>query len=138
MTSLRLVSLVSGIYDVTLGVVLLAAAGRLAAAVGVAPPQPPVFADIIGLLLLCVGVGYALPLRDPVRWRAYLWLMGPALKGAGALIFLVDQFTRPSPPAFLLFTVTDGTLAVCTLWALLSTRGAPQPTPAREATPASS
>lgn len=119
---MRLVSLVSGLYDAAIGVVLLTSAASLAALFGTPPPQPPVFADTNGLFLLCIGLGYWLPWRDPERWRAYLWLMGPVLKGAGALVFLVDHFARQSPAEYLLFTVTDGTLAVWTLAVLLATR----------------
>lgn len=122
MSSLRLVALVSGLYDVVLGVGLLAAAGPMAALFGVPPPQPAVFGDTNGLFLLGIGLGYWLPWRDPERWRAYLWLMGPFLKGAGATIFLVDHVVRQSPDAFLLFAVTDGSLAVWSLWALLARR----------------
>jgi hypothetical protein len=122
LSSLRLVSLVSGLYDTALGLALLVAAAPLAALFGTPPPQPPVFGDTNGLFLLCIGIGYWLPFRDPERWRAYLWLMGPWLKGAGAAIFLVDHLVRQSPPAFLLFALTDGTLAAWTLWALVRTR----------------
>lgn len=127
MPSLRLVALVSGLYDVALGLGLLTAATPVAALFGVPPPQPAVFGDTNGLFLLCIGLGYWLPWRDPERWRAYLWLMGPVLKGAGALIFVVDHVVRQSPDAFLLFAATDGSLAVWTLWALLTTRGAVRP-----------
>jgi len=124
LSSLRLVALVCGVYDILLGLGLLAAAGPMAALFGVPPPQPAVFGDTNGLFLVCIGLGYSLPWRDPGRWRAYLWLMGPLLKGAGAAIFVVDHFTRQSPDAFLLFVVTDGSLALWTLWALLRTRNA--------------
>lgn len=119
---LRLVSLLSGLYDSLLGLLFLAAADQLAVTFGAPLPAPRVLADTNGLFLLCIGIGYALPLRDPVRYRAYLWLMGPALKGAGAVVFLLDYLLRESPAAFLLFALTDGILAVWTLDALLRTR----------------
>lgn len=122
MSSLRLVSLVSGVYDVLVGVVLLAVPHVMATAFGVPPPQPPVFADTNGLFLVVIGLGYALPWRDPGRWRAYLWLMGPLLKGAGALVFLRDYALRDSPASFLLFAASDGTLALWTLVVLMRTR----------------
>jgi hypothetical protein len=50
--------------------------------------------------------------------------MGPVLKGAGAATFIADYLLRGSPPAFLLFAVCDGTLAVLTLWALLAAKPA--------------
>ena len=66
------------------------------------------------LAVLFVG-----PWRDPVRYRGYLWVMGPLLKGAGAAAFLLDYALRESPTSFLLFAASDGTIAILTLWALL-------------------
>jgi hypothetical protein len=119
---LRAVALVSGAYDVIVGLALLVAAKTVAAWFGVAPPSPAVFADTNGLFLVCIGLGYALPWRDPDRWRAYLWLMGPLLKGGGAIVFLRDYLQRDSPASFLLFAASDGALALWTLAALLATR----------------
>lgn len=116
---LRLVSLVSGLYDVVVGALLLLAAPQLAALFRSRPIDPPIFGDTNGLFLVCVGLGYWLPWRDPERWRAYLWVMGPLLKFGGAALFLRDYWLRDSPETFLLFAFTDGTLAAWTLWALL-------------------
>ena len=52
--------------------------------------------------------------------RAYLWVMGPLLKGAGAVVFILDYVVRHSPASFLLFAVSDGAMAALTLWALTS------------------
>ena len=49
----------------------------------------------------------------------YMWVMGPCLKGGGALLFTLDYLFRGSPASFLLFAASDGTLALLTLWALL-------------------
>ena len=57
---------------------------------------------------------------DSSGGRAYMWVMGPLLKGAGALAFVADYLRRGSPSSFLLFAASDGTLALITLWALLS------------------
>jgi len=67
-------------------------------------------------------MGYYLPWKDPERHRGYLWVMGPFLKGGGALAFVVDYLVRGSPPSFLLFAVSDGTLAAITLYALVRSR----------------
>jgi hypothetical protein len=85
-------------------------------------PTPPIHADLNGIFLLAVAAGYAIPYRQPdsAGGRAYLWVMGPGLKGAGAAIFLIDHFFRHSPASFLLFAASDGTLALLTLWALIS------------------
>ena len=87
---LRPIAALSGIYDAAVGLFLLVAAPQFAAMFGVAPAQPPIFADLNGLFLLAVGVGYYFPYRDPLGARWYLWVMGPGLKGAGAAAFLLD------------------------------------------------
>ena len=118
----RGVAAVSGLYDIAVGLFLLLAADRMAAIFGVAAPSPRVFADTNGLFLVAVGIGYYWPYRDPRGAQWYLWLMGPGLKGAGAIAFLADYFVRHSPASFLLFAASDGTLAVLTLLALAGLR----------------
>jgi len=120
---IRPVAAISGVYDAATGLFLLIAADRFAALFGVAPASPPIFSDLNGLFLLCVGVGYYFPYRDPAGARWYMWVMGPVLKGAGAATFLLDYFVRGhSPVSFLLFAASDGTLALLTLWALAARR----------------
>jgi hypothetical protein len=120
--TLSLIAAVSGLYDLVIGAGLLLAPVTIAAWFGVAAPAPLLFVNITGWLLVGVGLGYWQPYRRPDAHRAYLWVMGPLLKGGGAVIFLVDHFARQSPPAFLLFAVTDGALALVTLWALVASR----------------
>jgi hypothetical protein len=48
--------------------------------------------------------------------------MGPGLKGAGALLFIVHYAFGESPASFLLFAASDGVLALWTLWALIGRR----------------
>jgi hypothetical protein len=119
---LRAVAAISGLYDTVVGALLLFASAWLARAFGVPNASPPIFSDLTAIFLLSIGVGYYLPFTDPVRYRGYLWVMGPLLKGAGALIFILDYLLRDSPPAFLLFAASDGTLALVTLYALLRER----------------
>jgi hypothetical protein len=118
----RTVAAVSGIYDAMIGVTMLAGRPLLSSLFSVPLPQPPIHADLNGIFLLAVAAGYLIPYREPdsAGGRAYLWTMGPLLKGAGALTFIIDYYVRHSPPAFLLFAVSDGTLALVTLWALIS------------------
>jgi len=88
---------------------------------GIPAPHPPLYGDLNGIFLLAVGLGYAIPYRDPDRGRVYLWVMGPFLKGAGTLAFLLDHVVRQSPQSVLLLAASDGVLALITLWALLQT-----------------
>ena len=115
---------ISGLYDGVVGALLLCAPAWLAEAFGVPAASPRIFSDLNGLFLLAVGAGYYLPWREPARYRGYLWVMGPFLKGAGALTFVLDYFLRGSPRSFLLFAASDGLLAVLTLYALLASPAA--------------
>jgi hypothetical protein len=90
----------------------------------VALPAPPIHADLNGLFLLSIAAGYFISYREPGSFagRTYLWLMGPLLKGAGAIWFVGDYYMRQSPASFLLFAVSDGTMALLSLWALQTRR----------------
>ena len=105
---------------------MLAGRPLLAQLFNVALPTPPIHADLNGIFLLSIAAGYLIPYRDPDSrgGRAYLWVMGPLLKGAGAALFVIDYFVRQSPRSFLLFAVSDGTLALLTLAALLTSAAA--------------
>jgi hypothetical protein len=113
------VAAISGLYDIVVGAFLLLAPGVMATMFGVTLPHPMIFSDLNGIFLLAVGIGYYLPWREPERYRGYMWVMGPGLKGAGALAFILDYLYRGSPSSFLLFAASDGTLALLTLYALL-------------------
>ena len=119
---LRAVAAVSGLYDATVGVVMLAGRPLLVQLFGVSLPTPPIHADLNGLFLLSIAAGYLIPYRDPgsAGGRAYLWIMGPLLKGAGAAAFVIDYVVRQSPRSFLIFALSDGTLALLTLAALVT------------------
>ena len=119
---LRAVALVSGVYDALLGAGLLAGRSLLLDLFGLPAPAPPIHADLNGLFAFAVAAGYLLPYRDPGRYRGYLWVMGPLLKGGGAALFVIDHLLRGSPASFLLFAAADGTLALWTLWALMRTQ----------------
>jgi len=101
---------------------MLAGRPLLAQLFGVSLPTPPIHADLNGLFLLCIAAGYLIPYREPQSsgGRAYLWVMGPVLKGAGAAAFVLDYLVRHSPRSFLLFAASDGALALLTLAALLT------------------
>lgn len=123
MDARRQQSVVAGIslvYDLAIGLALLAAADRVAALFGVAVPKPGTFVTLTGIFLVCVGIGYAQPMRDPDRHRAYLWVFGPLLKGAGAATFVWEYLVHGAPASYLLFATTDGGLALVTLAVLLA------------------
>ena len=119
---MQIVAAVSGIYDALVGVAMLAGRPLLSQLFNVPLPEPPIHADLNGVFLLAVAAGYLIPYREPqsTGGRVYLWVMGPLLKGGGALVFVLDHLIRHSPRSFLLFAASDGVLALVTLWALLT------------------
>ena len=115
------VVVVSGIYDVLLGGALLFALEEVRQLFGTEPPRFPVHANLNGLFALAVGLGYFAILKNLEANRWYIWIMGPVLKGGGALLFVLDFLLRDSPPLFLVFAATDGVLAAVTTVALVAT-----------------
>ena len=113
------IAAISGLYDFVVGALLLFWGDVLASTFGVPPASPPIFSNLNGLFLVAVGAGYYLPWREPDRYRGYMWVMGPLLKGGGAALFIFDYLYRGSPTSFLLFAASDGVLGLLTLWALL-------------------
>jgi hypothetical protein len=118
----RTIAAVSGVYDAAVGILMLAGRPLLAQLFSVALPTPPIHADLNGIFLLSIAAGYLIPYREPASpgGRAYLWIMGPLLKGTGAVVFVLDYFVRQSPASFLLFALSDGTIALLTLAALVT------------------
>jgi hypothetical protein len=118
----QVVAAVSLIYDALVGVVMLAGRPFLSQLFAVPLPAPPIHADLNGVFLLSIAAGYLIPYRNPnsPAGRAYLWIMGPWLKGAGAVTFILDFVFRHSPRSFLLFALSDGTLALITLGVLVT------------------
>jgi len=117
----RTIALISGIYDLSVGLTLFFFRDLLQVWFGVPAAVPPIHVDLNAVFVTAIGIGYWLPYRDPDRYRGYLWVMGPLLKGAGAAAFLLDYALRGSPASFLLFAASDGTLALVTLIGLVRT-----------------
>lgn len=132
MRLLRFVALLSGVYDLLLGGALLFALDETVRLLGVPPPRFPINANLNGLFALAVGAGYFAVVPAPERGRFYLWIMGPFLKGGGAVLFALDFALRGSPAVFLLFAVSDGALAALTAFALTRRPGPAPPAAAGE------
>jgi len=117
--SLRALALVSGVYDLLLGVAMLFAAPQVARVFAAPEPAPLVNAWINGVFALALAGGYFWAAGDVGSRRGYLWWAGVFAKGLGAAVFLVDHLAHGSPSSFLLFAACDGTLALLTLALLL-------------------
>ncbi len=123
---LRTLTLASAGYDLLLGLSMLLAAPQAARFFGASAPVPIVNAWLNGVFALTLAGGYFWAARDIPARRGYLWAAGVFAKGLGAVVFVLDHLVNASPPAFLLFAATDGTLAVLTLWLLLSIPSPPR------------
>jgi hypothetical protein len=117
--SLRALALVSGVYDLLLGIGMLTAAPALAQLFGAPAPVPLVNAWLNGVFTLTLAGGYFWAAGDVVARRGYLWWAGVFAKSLGAVVFLVDHYVNGSPASYLLFAASDGTLALLTLALLL-------------------
>lgn len=118
---LKTLCLVSGIYDLLLAVPMLFAPEAAAALFGAPPPVPVLNAQLNGVFTFSLAAGYFWAAGAPEERRGYLWVAGVLAKAMGASLFVLDHVLRGSPTSFLLFAVTDGTLALVTL-ALLRRR----------------
>ena len=119
---LRGLAIVSGFYDLALALPMLLAPVQTALLFGAPAPVPVVNAQLNGVFTLSLAAGYFWAARDPLSRRGYLWVAGVLAKGLGVALFLVDHFYRGSPASFLLFAVSDGSLALVSLWLLLRSR----------------
>lgn len=120
--ALRTLAVVSGVYDLLLGVAMLFAAPQLALLFGAPPPVPLVNAWLNGVFALTLAGGYFWAAHDVAARRGYLWWAGVFAKGLGAAVFVGDHWLNGSPPAFLVFAATDGALALATLLLLRGER----------------
>lgn len=120
--SLRALAFVSAAYDFALALPLLVAAPVVARLMGAPEPEPVINAQLNGLFTLTLAVGYLWAAADVESRRGYLWIAGVLAKGLGCALFLADHVLRESPSTYLLFAVTDGTLALLTLALLLRAR----------------
>lgn len=116
---LRALALVSGVYDLLLGLTMLLCAPQAAALFGAGAPQPLVNAQLNGVFTLTLALGYFWAARDCAARRGFLWIAGVFAKSLGAGLFVVDHFVNASPVSFLLFAASDGSLALVTLALLL-------------------
>jgi hypothetical protein len=123
---LRAIAAISLVYDLSIGVALFLLRAQLQTWFGLPPPQPPIHVDLNAVFVSFVGLGYLLPLRDPVRYRSYLWIFGVALKSVGAFAFIADYYYRGSPASLLLFAGSDAVFAGVTCAALYLSPAEPQ------------
>jgi hypothetical protein len=117
--SLRALAVLGGVYDFALALPMLVVPESIARLFGAPPPVPVLNAQLNGLFTLTLALGYFWCARDVEARRGYLWVAGAFVKIVGAALFIGDHFLRGSPPSFLLFAATDGSIGLATLVALL-------------------
>ena len=126
--SLKTLAMLGGVYDLALALPMMALPFETARLFGAPPPTPVLNAQLNGLFTMTLALGYFWCAGDVGARRGYLWVAGVFVKLAGALLFVGDHVLRGSPMAFLLFALTDGSIGLVTMWALL-TQGSGERTP---------
>lgn len=119
---LKTLAIISGTYDLLLGLPLLVAAPQVASLFGAPSPVPLINAQLNGLFTSTLALGYFWAARDPEGRRGYFWAASVFAKGLGSILFILDHFRGGSPSSYLLFALTDGTLALLMLALLLRPR----------------
>jgi hypothetical protein len=117
--SLRRLAILSGLYDLALGISMLFLSPTMARLFGAPAPVPLVNAQLNGVFTATLALGYFWAAQDVEARRGYLWVAGVFAKTLGPALFVWDHFTQGSPSSFLLFAATDGMLALATLLLLL-------------------
>ena len=117
--NLRVLAVISGLYDLGLAVTMLFFARHAARLFGAPDPSPVVNAQLNGVFTLSLAAGYFWAAKAPEERRGYLWVAGVLAKLLGASLFVLDHLLRGSPTSFLLFAATDGSLELLTLALLL-------------------
>jgi hypothetical protein len=112
---LKTLAWVSAVYDLLLALPMVLAPQATAALFGAPAPVPVVNAQLNGIFTFSLAAGYVWAAQAPEARRGYFWIAGVLAKGLGVVLFVADHFLRGSPASFLLFAVTDGTLALVTL-----------------------
>jgi hypothetical protein len=113
--TLRAFAILSGLYDLAIGIAMLFGAREMAQYFGAPPPVPVLNAQLNGVFALTLALGYFWCAGDPRTRRGYLWVAGVFAKALGAGLFVWDHYTQGSPQSFLVFAATDGTLAFLTM-----------------------
>jgi hypothetical protein len=120
--SLKTLAWVSAVYDLLLAIPMVFFAETTARLFGAPLPVPVVNAQLNGVFTFSLAAGYVWAAAAPEERRGYFWIAGVLAKALGVVLFVADHFLRGSPASFLLFAVTDGTLALATLALLMRRR----------------
>lgn len=104
--------------NLAFAVPLLFSPGWILGALGL-PLDQPIWGRFSGLLLLIISTFYVPATIDLARYRAVAWLAILPSRTAGAVFFFVAVFLYDQPPAFLIATLLDGSIAVSTLYCLV-------------------
>jgi hypothetical protein len=100
-----------GLVDVAFGIGILAAQEQLAPVFGITLPQPRVYLDLNGLLLIGLGLIYFLVFANPRRF-APVAVVATLLRFAGMALFTVGLFSGRAEPFFSNIAKTDAAFAL--------------------------
>jgi hypothetical protein len=103
--------LLGGLVDVAFGIGILTAQERLAPVFGITLPQPRIYLDLNGLLLIGLGLIYFVVFANPRRF-APVAVVATLLRVAGTALFTVGLFSGRAEPFFSNIAKTDAAFAL--------------------------
>lgn len=113
---IRILFILSGIYDALLGIVFLAAPLAVFRAAGIEPPNHLGYVQFSALLLVLFGVIFLLIAANPIRRREQI-LYGVWLKISYAGVVFWYQMHGGIPHLWIPFAWADTAMIVLFLWA---------------------
>jgi len=108
---LRWSLLAGALVDILFGFFILFLPSLLSAILKIPIPQETIYLRLCGLLLLGLGVVYALGFADPKRYFGNI-VLAAILRLAGFVFFVGFVLSGNAPTVFLFFAIIEGALGV--------------------------
>jgi hypothetical protein len=105
-TLIKLLFIIAALYDGILGIIFLAASGRVFEAYGVTPPNHPGYVQFPAVLLLVFAIMFAVIARDPIHNRRLI-PYGILLKLAYCGVVFLHWFDGGIPGMWKPFAIFD-------------------------------
>jgi hypothetical protein len=102
----KVIFLISGVYDAILGVIFLLVGNQIYDLFGVTRPNHIGYIQFPALLLIVFGIMFLRIAADPVRFRELIWY-GVALKIAFAGVVFYHLLTHGIPSMWVPFAIAD-------------------------------
>ncbi|MHA2299079.1 MAG: hypothetical protein ACXADA_23880 [Candidatus Hodarchaeales archaeon] len=117
---LKAVYLISGVYDLILGIASVIFADSFLDLFNVSHSDPPIFLQISGLFLITVGYFLIYSSQKPKEF-VFIAVGSVFVRLSYALIIIVTMLSQIIEPFYVLFAITDGITGLIIILALVFT-----------------